>query len=513
MAAESQQLVVDLCHKLHSRREALIPGTGVALKQGDQVFIPPADVHLDCVEAEDIFTFNCNFDSAGNPDLSSDATNPCHNISAYTNLFLKLFQEFDCGCVFYAQPKSAVVVGEMYEKYYKIKNNQLITQISNGETKEQYPWTHELKIPIIANPDDQTILFLKLEKAFEANPQTNAVIIQGNGLFVCGDTWQETKLMFETFLQLFEVSIEIEKIKGIKLGKEISLPEAKKARKVEIKEIEVIKSTYEKKPITNPKAPNKYLSNIKQNLGGSSTKFGRGGGRDSQDLAFRRKKMALARLRMNNGGQEIRASTGRMNAASFMHNNGPSQSVGNGFQNMAMGNQACMTIGMGNDMNMGMANGNEMNMGMNQMNTMNMNQGNNMMQENQGNMDMMRMENQGNMNMNQQMFNNGVGDMANQGYIQDMHDGSMVGMNQGRERDMRDGRSSGLYGTLSRGNSRGNRTVSPRRGRGFAPRGGRGARGSRGAGRGNVKERLGFKSNISVDPSELINLDVNEEDY
>ena len=29
---------------------------------------------------------------------------------------------------------------------------------------------------------------------------------------VCGDTWQETKLMFETLLQLFEVSIELKKI-------------------------------------------------------------------------------------------------------------------------------------------------------------------------------------------------------------------------------------------------------------------------------------------------------------
>ena len=99
------------------------------------MFVPPADVHLDRLESEDIFTFNSEFDSTGNPELNAEATNPCHNISAYTSLFLKLFQDFDCGCVFYAQPKSAVVVGEIYDKFYKIKNNQLITQISNGETK------------------------------------------------------------------------------------------------------------------------------------------------------------------------------------------------------------------------------------------------------------------------------------------------------------------------------------------------------------------------------------------
>lgn len=93
--------------------------------------------------------------------------------------FHSLTQEFDCGCVIYAQPKSAIVVAETFEKQFKIKNNQLITQISNGETKEQYPWTHELKVPIVDNPGDQTKLFNKLEKAFTDNPATNAVIVKG----------------------------------------------------------------------------------------------------------------------------------------------------------------------------------------------------------------------------------------------------------------------------------------------------------------------------------------------
>merc|ERR1712106_429400 len=134
-------------------------------------FVPPAEVHLDRLEADDIFTFNCNLDKVGNPELCHDATNPALNISAYTNLFLRVFQDFDCGCIIFAQPRSAVLVSEVFEGNFSIKNNQMITQISNGETKEQYPWTHNLKIPIVNNPDDQTKLFGVLEKAFEDNPE------------------------------------------------------------------------------------------------------------------------------------------------------------------------------------------------------------------------------------------------------------------------------------------------------------------------------------------------------
>ena len=41
------------------------------------------------LQPEDVFTFNCEFDSAGSPELSPTALNPCHNISAYTNLYLR----------------------------------------------------------------------------------------------------------------------------------------------------------------------------------------------------------------------------------------------------------------------------------------------------------------------------------------------------------------------------------------------------------------------------------------
>merc|ERR1719483_406000 len=112
-----------------------------------------------------------------------------------------------------------------------------------------------------------------------------------------------------------------------------------------------------------------------------------------------------------------------------------------------------------------------------------------------------------NMGMNQGVYNNGMQDTGNQGFSNGMNNMEMEFMNAGMNNEMSEGRSSGLYRGLARGH-RGNRSVSPRRGRGYS------SRGHRGSNRGNVKDRLGFKSNISVDPSELTNVvDVNEEDY
>merc|ERR1719350_2528049 len=161
-----------------------------------------------------------------------------------------------------------------------------------------------------------------------------------------------------------------------------------------------------------------------------------------------------------------------------------------------------------NMMNMNQGN-NMMNQGNNIMNQGNnmMNQGNMQMNMGMGNGGMMDMGvNQGNMNMgmNQVMFDNGMQDMGNQRFNNGMNNMEMGNMNN----DMSDGRSSGMFKGLARdqGYSRGNRSVSPRRARGFSARGGRGSN------RGSVKDRLGFKSNISVDPSQLENVAVNEEE-
>merc|ERR1719422_1787926 len=170
----------------------------------------------------------------------------------------------------------------------------------------------------------------------------------------------------------------------------------------------------------------------------------------------------------------------------------------NGYNN-SIRNESGMNMWMvgGNNMNnMNNINNMNMNMDMNQMNSTNMNQGNNMMVNQQANM----------MNMNQGMFNNGMQDMGNQGFNNGMTNiGNMGNMDPRMNMNNSGGRSSGMYRDLARGqgHSSGSKSLSPRRGKAF----------SRGSTRGNVKDRLGFKSNISVDPTELNNVDVNEEDY
>ena len=50
--SENQKLISQLCQQLHKYKQAVIPGTGVAVKDGDLVFIPPGEIHLDRLESQ-----------------------------------------------------------------------------------------------------------------------------------------------------------------------------------------------------------------------------------------------------------------------------------------------------------------------------------------------------------------------------------------------------------------------------------------------------------------------------
>ena len=334
--------------------------------------------------------------------------------------------------------------------------------------------------------------------------------------------------MYETLLRLFDISIELAKVGKSNFGKPtpVQAPVAStRTNKIQSKDIEIVE--HKKVSTIKTSSPKertvaRQLEN-KTKVGGSGSRFGRDSFPRRDDMALRSKRIALARLRMNTRGRQERGPTGRMTAASFMGN----QSMNNGYNNTApltIGDRSDMNMGMdsGNNMNMNMNQMNNMNMGqmnnmnmnqmnnmnmdMNQMNNMNMNQGNNMMGNQQGMMNM----NQGNMQMNMGMMDmgmnqgmfNGMQNAGNQGFNNGM--GNMGNMNVEFNKDNSGGRSSGMYKGLAKGQGypKG-RSISPRQGRPYG----------RGANRGSVKDRLGFKSNISVDPSQLDNVDVNEEDY
>ena len=283
--------------------------------------------------------------------------------------------------------------------------------------------------------------------------------------------------MFETLLQLFEVSIELKKI-GDGTGRMSSAPTrvnslvSAKAKKSD-DDISVIHETKPKK-IVKTTFPTKAQSEKK----GVVIKSGKP---DFKTEAFKRKKLALTRLRDRNSESRFSRNVDerpepRMNAASFM-NNDPNMFSNNMLNNM----DQSMMSNMGSQMN----NMNNMDGRMNNMNNQMNDQMANMMMNNMMNM----VNNQPSMGM--MMMDQGMNNINSVGGGMDLDLRNTIPKQNDYDSERRD------FRAVKRSSVRGR----PVRGVG-----GRSLKGP-------VMTRLGFKSNITVDPTLLDEGNVNEEDY
>lgn len=307
---------------------------------------------------------------------------------------------------------------------------------------------------------------------------------------MCGDTWQEAKLMFETLLQLFDVAQAMRKV-GISRVENGVTPVTRKAappKKVTSKDTDSeIAVVHESKPASKKPTIKPYVAKKPAVPSASLPTDIRT--RMAEDRhkaeALKRKKLALTRLRQDrlpDTSQRRPMPSHRRDAASFM-NNMASEQVIFGSMDNSMNSMSTSSNGMNNSMN-------GMNNSLNAMNQMNMNQPMNMDQQ----MMMTMMMNQ---NMMEQQFMGGNNMMNNM----PMEMGPSAGNGSAFERALR---------RSSPGVSRGRGGV---RGRSLRPAPGGAVRKSFASRKGPVKERLGFKSNITVDPSLLNDGAVNEEDY
>ena len=57
-----------------------------------------------------------------------------------------------------------------------------------------HKWTDTVNIPIIGNKDTEDAIAVDLEKAVKDNPDVDAVLIRGHGLYVWGPSWEAAKV-------------------------------------------------------------------------------------------------------------------------------------------------------------------------------------------------------------------------------------------------------------------------------------------------------------------------------
>lgn len=202
-------LIAQLCEHMYYLGWARGTSGGLCIRIGGpledrawRVFATPSGVQKEDMIADDVF----ELDMAGN--VVAPPKTPHLRLSASTSLWYVVYKH---------RPKATAVL------HTHDVNSTLVTLFDPTETSKTldltclemikgvsgHAYDDVLEIPIIDNRPTEAELAPQMIEALLAYPKASAILVRRHGLYVWGDSWEQTKTHAESLSLLFECAVKM----------------------------------------------------------------------------------------------------------------------------------------------------------------------------------------------------------------------------------------------------------------------------------------------------------------
>lgn len=206
--AGTAELLCELCRLFYTQGWVTGTGGGISIKDGKIIYVAPSGVQKERLEPEDLFQLNLKGEIVTPPN---DSTLKC---SQCTPLFMLAYKMRGAGAVMHSHSKHAVLATLITEgNEFTATHLEMIKGIRDANTGKALRYDDRLVVPIIENTPFEADLAESMEKALEQYPACNAVLVRRHGVYVWGDTWQAAKSMAESYNYLFELAVDMHRLK------------------------------------------------------------------------------------------------------------------------------------------------------------------------------------------------------------------------------------------------------------------------------------------------------------
>ncbi|XP_021366472.1 methylthioribulose-1-phosphate dehydratase-like [Mizuhopecten yessoensis] len=200
-----RNIIPELCRLYYS--QGWMPGSGgsLSIKYGQEVYITPSGVQKERIQPEDLFV-----QTVDGEDISVPQTTKGLRKSQCSPVFLNIYRLKAPGAVFHLHSKSAVLATLLTkENTVHLSNLQMIKGIRKWSTGGYHKFTDDVVIPVIDNTHTEDGLIDGMVKAMNDYPDTCAVLVRGHGIYAWGQTWEQTKLICESYDYLFDIMLQL----------------------------------------------------------------------------------------------------------------------------------------------------------------------------------------------------------------------------------------------------------------------------------------------------------------
>ncbi|MDT9341988.1 methylthioribulose 1-phosphate dehydratase [Trichodesmium erythraeum 21-75] len=207
---DTDKLVCELCRHFYNLGWASGTGGGISIRDEDGIHITPSGVQKERISPDDVFLLDAR--ALDGAKVIRPAANSNLRLSECTPLFMAAYRLRKAGAVLHSHSIWAMLAGRLCSPngepgVFRTRNLEMQKGLRGRGCFET------VEVPIISNTTRESQLTDSLTAAIEDNPDVDAVIVAGHGVYVWGENWAHAKTQAECYDYLFRAAVE-----GYRLG-------------------------------------------------------------------------------------------------------------------------------------------------------------------------------------------------------------------------------------------------------------------------------------------------------
>ncbi|TMW57632.1 hypothetical protein Poli38472_003557 [Pythium oligandrum] len=202
-----RELICELCRQFYEAGWVTGTGGSISIRYGNRIYMTPSGVQKERIEPDDLYMLDLDGAILDAPQQKPGKKLP--KLSDCSPLFLHSYRLRNAGAVLHSHGFSCNIITALCDgkKEFRISHQEMIKGLAG------HGYHDELVIPIIENTAFESELADSLADAIQKYPKASAVLVRRHGIYVWGDTWEAAKRHGECLHYLFEVAIEMHKLK------------------------------------------------------------------------------------------------------------------------------------------------------------------------------------------------------------------------------------------------------------------------------------------------------------
>lgn len=192
MSEDPRELIAELCRQFYHLGWCTGTGGGIAIREGDTIFMAPSGVQKERIQPADVFELDLSGEVLRAP------ANPKLKLTECAPLFFNAFRERGAGAVLHSHSIDALMATVQSGSVFRVRHVEMIKGLRD------HGYYDTVEIPVIPNTARECELTESMGEAMNAWPKVDAVMVKRHGVYVWGHDWRKAKTQAECLDYLFK---------------------------------------------------------------------------------------------------------------------------------------------------------------------------------------------------------------------------------------------------------------------------------------------------------------------